>query len=223
MQQVFPPVGYDKFRHDHRQGILWMTQMHRINIGEDRTQEGAVRRLNDEQMGLFLCCDLLLPLLPACPYLLDLLVVDHHMHRCDVTGDGASIGQTRESSAIQPSKWHNEPMMNLLRTGGKRAHAGLLQHWYIGHHNILSEEQRRFQSKNFWTIEQASQRGLHHFRQDNCQSLLRILLMHRVNIVKQWKELAPCRWGCLRCSMRQVKIVEQWIGGLAIPRIDDVQ
>src|SRR5207247_8975828 len=102
MQHVFPPVGYDKFRHDHRQGILWVTQMHRINIGEDRTQEAAVGRLNDEQMGLFLCCDLVLPLLPACPYLLDLLVVDYHMHCCYVTGDGACRRQTREGSTIQP-------------------------------------------------------------------------------------------------------------------------
>src|SRR3989454_10391025 len=153
MQRIFPPVSHDKFRHDHRQGILWMTQMHRINIGEDRTQEGAVRRLNDEQMGLFLCCDLVLPLLPACPYLLDLLVVDYHMHRCDVTGDGASIGQTRESSTIQPCKRHNETMVHLLWTGGKRAHAGLLLQRHVGHHNIWSEEQRRLQSKNFWTGE----------------------------------------------------------------------
>src|SRR5207244_7181443 len=68
-----------KFRQDHRQGILGMTLMHRVNVGEYRAQQGAVRRLNDEQMGLFLCCDLVLPLLPACPYLLDLLVVDYHM------------------------------------------------------------------------------------------------------------------------------------------------
>src|SRR5438067_8656859 len=55
MQQVFPPVGHDKFRQDHRQDILGMALTHRINVGEDRTEEGAVWRLNDEQMGLFLC------------------------------------------------------------------------------------------------------------------------------------------------------------------------
>src|SRR5579864_5128509 len=102
-----------------------MTLMHRINIGKDRTQEGAVRRFDEEQMGLFLCLELVLPLLPACPYLLDLFVIEHHMHRDDVTGDGAGIGQTGESRTIQPTKRHNEAMTDLLWTGGKRTSAGL--------------------------------------------------------------------------------------------------
>ena len=37
MQQVLPPVGHDKFRHDHRQRILRMTQVHRVNLGQQRT------------------------------------------------------------------------------------------------------------------------------------------------------------------------------------------
>src|SRR6266704_2796424 len=107
-------------------------------------------------MGLFLCWDLLLPLLPACPYLLYQLVIDHHMHRYDVTGDGAGIGQTRESGTIQPRKRHNEPMTDLLWTGGNSASADLLIQRNIGHNNLWSEEQRRLQAKNFWTIDQAS-------------------------------------------------------------------
>src|SRR3989442_8463441 len=114
-------------------------------------------------MGLFLWGDLLLPLLPAGPYLLDLLFIGHHMHRYDVTGDGAGIGQTRESRTIQSCKRHNETMTDHLWTGGNSASAGSLLQWNIGHHNIWSEEQCRLQSQNLWTIEQASHRGFHHF------------------------------------------------------------
>src|SRR5438105_897492 len=101
-------------------------------------------------MGPFLCCDLVLPLLPVCSYLLFLLLMDHHVHRYDVTGDGAGIGQTCESRTIQPCKRHNETMTYLLCTCRKSVGAGLLQ-WNIGYHNIRSEEQRRLQAKNFWT------------------------------------------------------------------------
>src|SRR6266487_1291019 len=126
MQQVFPPVGHDKFRHDHRQGILRIALMHRINISEDWAEESAVRRLNDEQMGLFLCCDLVLPLLPVCTYLLYLLLIGHYMHRYDVTRDGASIGQTRDRRTIQPRHRHNETVTYLLWTSGNSSSAGYL-------------------------------------------------------------------------------------------------
>src|SRR5215831_8631936 len=74
VQHVFPPVGHHKFRHDDRQDILRMTLLYRVNIGQDRAQKRPIGRLNDDQMGLFFCRELVLPLLPACPNLLDLLV-----------------------------------------------------------------------------------------------------------------------------------------------------
>src|SRR5690349_23924146 len=109
-------------------------------------------------MGLFICCDLVSPLLPPCPYLLYLLALGHHMHRDDVTGDGAGIGQTRDRSTIQSRKRHNEPMTYLLWTCRNSARADSLMQWNIGHHNIWSQEQRRLQAKNLWTKEQASHR-----------------------------------------------------------------
>src|SRR3989442_220409 len=90
-------------------------------------------------MRLFLYGDLLLPLLPACPYLLDLLFIGHHMHRYDVTRDGAGIGQTRQSRTIEPCKRHNETMTDHLWTGGNRARADSLLQRNIGHHNLCSE------------------------------------------------------------------------------------
>src|SRR5215469_5517801 len=150
-------------------------------------------------MGLFICRDLLLPLLPACPHLLDLFFIHHHMYCRDVSGDGAGVGQTREGGSIQSRNRHNETMMYLLWTGGNSASAGSLLHRNISHHNIWSEEQRCLQSKNFWTGEHAFERGLNHFRQDDRQCLLRMLLMGCINIVEQWKQ------------------------GQAMPRIYDVQ
>src|SRR5215472_2124172 len=104
-------------------------------------------------MGLFFCRELVLPLLPACPNLLDLFVIDHHMHCYDVTGDRTCIGQTRQSSTIQPCKRHNEPVLHLLWMYGKSTSAGSLLQRNIGHHDTWSEEQRRLQAKNLWTVE----------------------------------------------------------------------
>src|SRR2546423_972514 len=150
-------------------------------------------------MCLFLCRDLLLPLLPTCSYLLHLVFVDYRVHGCDVSSNGAGIGQTSNRSTIQPPNWHNETMTYLLWACGNSAGAGSLLQRNIGHHNLWSEEQRRLQSQNLWTVEQASHRGLHHFRQDDRQRLLWMLLVHRVNIVEQGKQ------------------------GQAVPRIDDLQ
>src|SRR5215469_7183498 len=108
-------------------------------------------------MGLFICRDLLLPLLPACPHLLDLVFVYHHMHCRNMSGDRAGVGQTRESGPIQSRNRHNETMMYLLWTGGNSAIAGSLLQRNIRHRNIWSEEQRGLQAKNFWTGEHVSQ------------------------------------------------------------------
>src|SRR2546428_9259624 len=150
---------------------------------------------------------MLLQILPLGTHHLYLIRINGHMCSDHMRRGRTSIGQTCHSSTVQLRNRHNETMMYLLWMCGNIASAGSLLQRNIGHNNILSEEQRRFQSKNFWTIEQASQRGLNHFRQDNRQSLLRILLMHRVKIVEQCKELAPCRCVYLSCPMRQVKIV----------------
>src|SRR5437588_11181202 len=149
-------------------------------------------------MCLFLCRDLLSPLLPANLNLIDLLFINHSVHGCYVSGDGAGISKTRDRSAIQPRNRHNETVMYLLWTCVNSASAGSLLHRNIGHDNIWSEEQRRLQSQNVWTIEQASKRAFNHFRQDDRQRLLRMLLVRSVNIVQQGKE------------------------GQALPRIDNV-
>src|SRR5579863_5098532 len=107
-------------------------------------------------MGLFLCCNLVLPLLPIYSYLFYLLVVNYHVHGYDVTRDGASIGQTRESSTVHSCKRYNEAMLDLLWMDRKSACTVLLLQWHIDHHNIWSHEQRCLQSKNFWTVQQAS-------------------------------------------------------------------
>src|ERR1700726_2796750 len=117
-------------------------------------------------MCIFLFRNLLLPLMPTRSYLLHLLFIDYRVHGCDVSGDGARIGQASNRSTIQSPNWHNETMTYLLWTCGNSAGAGSLLQRNIRHHNLWPEEQRRLQSQNFWTIEQASPRGLNHFRQD---------------------------------------------------------
>src|SRR5205807_3570128 len=114
--------------------------------------------------------------------------IDHRVHGCDVSGDGAGISKTRDRSTIQPRNRQNETVMYLLWMCGNSASAASLLQRNIGHDNIWSEEQRRLQSQNFWTIKQASHRGLNHFRQDDRQRLIRVLLVRSVNIVEQWKE-----------------------------------
>jgi hypothetical protein len=54
MQGIFPPVGYHKFRQNYRQCLIRMQFTHRINVGEKRTNEGPVRRLNYDKLRLLL-------------------------------------------------------------------------------------------------------------------------------------------------------------------------
>src|SRR5438067_712768 len=203
-----------------------MTQTYRINIGKDRTKDGAVRRLNDEQMRLFFGWELVLPVIPACPYLLYLFFIEHDMHRCDVTGDGAGIGQTRDSRTIQPSKRHNEAMMNFLWMGGKSTSADSLMERNIDHHNPWSEEQCRLQAKNFWTIEHASQRRLDLFRQNDCQRFFRVLLMDSVKGIKQGKKgqaiprINDLQWAPLLCRELCLPLVPGGSQSLGLPPID---
>src|SRR5437660_10120288 len=105
-------------------------------------------------MCLFLCRDLLSPLLPACLYLLDLLFINHRVHGCDVSGDRAGISQARDRSTIQSRNRHNETVMYLLWTCGNSASAGSLLQRNSGHDHIWTEVQSALGSQKCGTIEQ---------------------------------------------------------------------
>jgi len=93
MQDIFPPVSNQKFWKNKRQRVPRMTFTDGIYIGQHWTDQGTVRRLNDEELDILLVWYLLLPRIPGHLHVIHLVFAGSDMYGRHMRGEGASLGQ----------------------------------------------------------------------------------------------------------------------------------
>src|SRR2546429_8395878 len=157
---------------------------HSINICEERTSKGTIRRLNHDELSFFPYETKILQALPLRMQRINFMRINSNMSSSNTFCDRAGIRQALHRSTIQPGNRYNEAVADILWP--HRHIAALLAQRNVGNKNLWPEVQRSLQSKNHWIRDQASQgRGCRGFGQNNCNGIFRILPLYIVNVIKQ--------------------------------------
>jgi len=93
MQEVLPPVRDYKFGQDDSERILKVQFAHRFDIRQQWTCERTIRRLDNNQLSLFLFRHILLQAHPLLMERFDIMRVDCYMNGDDMWRDRTCIGQ----------------------------------------------------------------------------------------------------------------------------------
>ena len=119
VEGVLPQVAWDDLGQDDRRRSGRIHRFGRVEVREERREEGAIRRLEDHQL------DRAAPRLPSLAHAGNGLTVGGHVHGGDVGRNGPGVGQRRQRRAVDPADRHDDPWLPLgqrLAVSGDRQH-----------------------------------------------------------------------------------------------------